>query len=264
MPPMTRLGRSWLVLGVLAALTLPTPAPAAAQTAGPSGISQDLPEADFLFGRPRGALGIRGSLFLPSERSDLFDFVRRQLTIDKGDFRGAAFAADVAFAIAPRVDVVAGLDLARKTVASEYRDYVDNELLPIEQQSRLAQNAVTGSLKVALLPGGRSIGRFAWVPSRVQPFVGAGGGVMFWEFQQAGDFVDFQDLSVFSDTFSATGIAPTAHVFGGTDVQVYKRLMLSVEGRYIWARGTLSNDFSGFYPIDLSGFRASAGINLVF
>jgi len=258
--------RSWLVAVLaVAAVVVGLPATAGAQvTPGPARPSQQLPDADFLFGRPRGSIGIRGSLAIPTEGSDSFDFVRDQLTIEKGDFRSAAFAFDVGVALTPRVDVVAGLDLARKTVASEYRDFVDNDLLPIEQRSSLRQNAVTGSIRVALAPRGRSVGRFAWIPSRVQPYVGAGGGVLFWEFSQSGDFVDFQDFSVFPDTFSAKGVSPTAHVLGGTDVQVYKRLMLTVEGRYVWASGTLEDDFIGFEPLDLSGFRVSAGINLVF
>lgn len=266
MAPRMLFDRSGPVLTVFVALLAAlSPSPASAQVApGPPSLSQDLPEPDFLFGQPRGALGLRGSLFVPSEGSDLFDFVRSQLTIDKGDFRGAAFAVDLAISVAPRVDVVGGVDFARKTVRSEYRDFVDNNLLPIEQQSQLRQSALTGSLKFALLPRGRSVGRFAWIPARVQPFVGAGGGLVFWQFEQAGDFVDFQDLRVFTDTFTAKGVSPSAHVLGGTDIQVYKRLMLTVEGRYLWARGTLSSDFVGFEPLDLSGFRASAGINLVF
>lgn len=260
------LDRPWSVIGLaFGLLVLGPPADAVAQvTPVPSGISQDLPETDFLFGRPRYSLGIRGSLFVPAEGSDLFDFVREQLTIDKGDFRGAAFAADLAFALSPRVEVVAGIDLARKTVASEYRDFVDNNLLPIEQQSQLRQNSVTGSLRFALLPRGRSVGRFAWIPARVVPYAGAGGGVMFWQFEQVGDFVDFEDFQIFTDVFKADGVSPSGHVFGGTDIQVYKRLMLTLEGRYVWAHGTMGDDFVGFEPLDLSGFRASVGINLVF
>jgi hypothetical protein len=76
--------------------------------------------------------------------------------------------------------------------------------------------------------------------------------------------VDFQDLGVFTTSFESSGVSPTAHAFAGADVQVYKRLFFTVEGRYVWASGTLDRDFVGFAPIDLSGFRTSAGINVVF
>jgi hypothetical protein len=41
-----------------------------------------------------------------------------------------------------------------------------------------------------------------------------------FEVRQNGDFVDYVDLSVFTDVFEAKGWAPTAHVFGGVDVRV--------------------------------------------
>jgi hypothetical protein len=227
-------------------------------------MTQGLPEADFLFGRPRGTFGIRGAFVMPREGSDIFDFVQGLLTIDKGDFVGPAFTMDVGYSVTPRLDVVGGFELFGKTVHSEYRDFVDNNFLPIEQQTTLKQNSVNGSLRFLVIPRGRSVGRFAWVPNAVTPYVGAGGGFTWWEFSQLGDFVDFQDFDVFSDSFISNGIAPNAHAFGGVDVQVYRRLLLSFEGRYLWSSGTLSEDFVAFEPIDLSGFRLSAGIMLLF
>jgi hypothetical protein len=230
----------------------------------PTSISQGIPEADFLFGRPRVTLGIRASYFMPAEGSDLFDFVQQQLTIDHGDFNQPAFSADVGIAMGSRLDAVIGVDLSGTSVPSEYRDFVDNNFLPIEQVSSLHQRGLTGSVRLLLTPRGRSVGRFAFVPAAVTPYAGAGGGLLWWEFKQSGDFVDFQDLSVFTETFLASGLAPSAHVFGGVDFQVYRRLMVSVEGRYQWASDELTQDFVRFEPIDLSGFRFSAGINVLF
>jgi hypothetical protein len=162
------------------------------------------------------------------------------------------------------VDIVGGFDLAKKTVTSEYREFVDNNLLPIEQQSSLRQNSFTGSVRFALLPRGRTVGRYAWIPARVQPYVGGGGGIVFWEFKQSGDFVDFQDFDIFTDTFVSSGASLSGHVLGGLDIQIYKRLFFTTEGRYVWAQGELNNEFVGFEPLDLSGFKLAAGINVVF
>lgn len=247
----------------LAALLGAAAAPAHAQVS-PGSMTQDIPSADFLFGRPRVSLGLRAGWMVPGEGSDLFDFVQDQLTIQEGDFRGPAFAADVGVALADRLDIVAGFEFTRKTIASEYRDFVDNDLLPIEQSSKLSQNFATASLRFMLVPRGQRAGSFAWIPSRVAPYVGAGGGLLWWRFEQYGDFVDFQDLGVFSDQFRADGTSPTGHVFGGADIRMYKRLFFTLEGRYVWASGTLDGDFVGFAPLDLSGFRASAGINVLF
>src|SRR5690606_6070217 len=121
--------------------------------------------------RPRVTLGVRGAYAMPSGGSDLFDFVQDTLTIDSGDFNGPAFAFDVGIAAGSRLDVVAGLEVARGKVQSEYRDFVDNNDLPIQQESSLKQNALTASARFLLLPRGRSVGRFAWIPSRVTPYV---------------------------------------------------------------------------------------------
>lgn len=239
--------------------------PAAAQTGTPPvSISQDLPDGDFLFRRPRGLMSIRGGLLMPREGSDLYDFLKDQFTIDSGAFDSPTFAVDLGYSVTPRLDIVGGFDLAKKTVGSEYRDFVDNNQLPIQQESTLRQNSFTGSARFALLSRGRSVGTYAWIPARVQPYVGAGGGIVFWNFKQVGDFVDFQDFEVFTDVFESSGASLSGHVLGGVDIQLYKRLFLATEGRYVWANGDLSNEFVGFDPIDLSGLRLSAGINFVF
>jgi hypothetical protein len=102
------------------------------------------------------------------------------------------------------------------------------------------------------------------VPRLVTPYVGAGGGVLKYDFTQDGAFVDFTDLAVFDDVFTAQGWTPSAHVFGGADVRLSRRVFLTVEGRYQWAAGDLGTTFADFDPIDLTGFRAATGINVRF
>ncbi len=71
-------------------------------------------------------------------------------------------------------------------------------------------------------------------------------------------------MDIFTDTFRSSGWTPSAHVFGGVDVRVYKRLYLSGEGRYLWSSGTPDSDFIDFAPIDLAGFKVTAGIHYMF
>jgi hypothetical protein len=47
-------------------------------------------------------------------------------------------------------------------------------------------------------------------------------------------------------------------------VRIYKRMVLSIEGRYTWKHADLDNDFIDFEPIDLGGFRFGAGIHIAF
>ena len=252
------------VLTTLVAGLLLTSAAAVSAQDNPPANAPPRPNPDFLFGRPHGSLGIRGAWLFASANSDLYDFVQRHLTIDKKDFNTPLVGIDLSMALNDRVDVSFGAEFSQATKASEYRDFVDNRLLPINQETTLKERNIFGSVRFSLVPRGRTISRFAWVPRGFTPYVGAGAGALWYRFEQSGDFVDFADLSVFSDYFQSSGYAPSAHVFGGTDVQLYRILFLTVEGRYVWANGKLSKDFVDFDPIDLAGFRLSTGVNIRF
>jgi hypothetical protein len=238
--------------------------------AGPG--EQDRPAAtqaarsspDFLFGRPNGSVGIRGSWIFSRAGSDWYDFVTDHLTIDKGAFNAPAVTFEVGFFLTPRIDIVAGVDMSNASTSSEYRAFVDNNRLPITQQTDLRGTTVSGSFKYALVTRGHEVGSVAWVPSRVVPYIGAGGGAQWYRLRQQGDFVDAFDSSIFRDLFESSGWAPSVHVFGGGDIQLHRRLYLTVEARYQWAAGELGPDFIDFDPIDLSGLRVGTGINIVF
>lgn len=222
------------------------------------------PTPDFLFGRPHGSVGLRGAWVFASANSDIFEFVQSRLTVDKKDWNAPMIGIDAAWAISSRLDVGFGLEFTQAHKASEYRDFVDNNLLPINQETTLRERNIYGSLRFSLVPRGRSISRFAWIPSGFTPYVGAGAGALWYKFEQDGDFIDVADMSVFADYFSSSGYAPSAHVFGGSDIQLYRILFLTVEGRYMWSKADLDNDFIGFEPIDLAGFRLSTGVNVRF
>lgn len=221
--------------------------------------------ADFMFGRPHGSLAVRGSWVFARAGSDLFDFVTNQLTLESGDFNAPAIGAELGIVITPRVEALAGVEMSSTSDRpSEYRDFIDNNAQPIEQQTKLTTLSFTGSLKLSLTPRGRAVSRLAWIPNGLTPYAGAGGGMMRYDFLQRGDFVDFFDQSVFTDVFQSRGWTPSAHAFGGVDLQLYRRLYVQLEGRYTWARGDLDRDFIDFDPIDLTGFRTTAGMSILF
>ena len=221
------------------------------------------PAPDFLFGRPSGTLGLRVGWLSNRSGSDWYDFVTDQLTIDRKNFNGPGIGTDLGITISARLDVMVGFDYSQSTTASEYRRFVDNNRLPIEQSTLQRGANITGGLKFALTERGREVGRLAWVPRKVVPYVGAGGGAMWFQVRQNGDFVDYVDLSVFTDVFESSGWAPTAHAFGGVDVRVLRRAYVTFDARYTWASGNLGPDWIDFDPIDLSGLRLSAGFNFI-
>jgi len=224
----------------------------------------DFGKADFLFGRPRGSVGFRGNWLFARAQSDWYAFVTDQLSLSKKDFNAPGFAADVGWGVSRRADAVVGLEFNRAKKESEYRHFVDNNRLPINQTTRMSSVGLTGSLKFALVERGLEVSRLAWVPKHIVPFVGGGGGALRYDLQQFGDFVDFRTSGIFASTLRSAGWAPVAQAFGGVDVLVLKRVYVTLDARYQWSKGTLGNDWVDFEPIDLSGFKLAAGASILF
>jgi len=217
-------------------------------------------DPDFLFGAPRFSVGGRFGWNLARTDSDLFEFFREELTVGDRDFDAPTIGFDFAFLLNQHVDAVFGAGFTRANVTSEFRRFIGTDDLPITQETRLTQSPLTGSLKYYLTPRGREVSQYAWVPHKAAPFVGGGGGFVWYKLEQTGEFVDSEDLSIFPAMLSSTGWAPTAHVFGGLDVSLNPNLVLTIEARYAWADSELQPDFLGFDPIDLTGLGITAGI----
>ena len=222
------------------------------------------PAPDFLFSKPQAFLTVRASWLLSRGGSDWYDFVTDQLTLESADFNAPGVGIDVGVPLNERIEIQFAFDFNRSSTPSEYRHYVDNNRLPIEQVTTLRSANFGGNIKFSLADRGREVGQFVWVPRKVVPYVGAGAGAIAFNLRQVGDFVDYQDFSVFPEVFESHGWAPSAQVFGGVDVRVWKRLYVTVDGRYLFANADLGADWIDFDPIDLAGFRLSGGINIAF
>ncbi len=233
------------------------PTVAAAQT-GPRPVTPAAP-GDFLFARPKAEVGVRVGWSFNRGGSDWYDFVTDQLTLDQGDFNAFALASDVGVWLTGRFTAVGGVEYTHTNPGSEYRRFVDNNRQPINQSTRLNVVHATGGIKYALLDRGRAIGRLAWIPARVAPYLAAGGGATYYELRQEGDFVDFVDRSVFPALLRSTGWAPTYYVGGGADIRVLRRMLVSADFRYRRATADLNNTWVDFEPLDLSGAQVTVG-----
>ena len=88
---------------------------------------------------------------------------------------------------------------------------------------------------------------------------------MYYEFEQQGDFVDFVDDSIFTYRYLSEGGAWTGHVMAGAQYSLSSNLVLTTEGKYSWADAEMDREsYSGYDPIDLSGFRGTVGIGVRF
>jgi hypothetical protein len=201
---------------------------------------------------------------MPRAGSDLFSDLQNQFTLKKKDFNTTPLGLDVDVAVSARTTVAGSFDFARSRARSEYRNYVDNQRLPIEQSSALRQENYSASVKFDLTPRGHEVSPHAWIPAAVTPFIGAGAGAMHYKFSQDGDFIRLSDFSVFTDSLNTSGWGPSAHVFGGVDVKMWRRVYFSGEARYVWSHAGVGQDYRGYNPIDLAGLKTTAGIRYLF
>ena len=240
----------WLAL-VAATLLAGTAGSSSAQSGGEG----------YMFHSPIVTLTVRGGYARASAGSDVFDDVTSNLTLDRGDFSSITGAGDIAVHLKPRVDLVFSAAFSRSNQQSEFRNFIDNNDLPIEQTTTFERAPLTANVRLNLAAPGRSIGRLAWIPNRVVPYVGAGVGAMHYRFKQEGDFVNFTTNAVFPSVLDTDGWAFVAQGMAGVEYNLSTQLGLSLDARYLHARGELGPSFQGYDRIDLSGMSATVGLS---
>ncbi|HTR79690.1 MAG TPA: hypothetical protein VMH39_16355 [Gemmatimonadaceae bacterium] len=245
------MARRWLLVVGMAGLLA---RPARAQDSGDG----------FLFGEPAFSFRVRMGYANARAGSDIFSFTTQQLTLTRSDFSAPSFSAALTWRVAERTDLVLDAGYAGARAGSEFRDWVDQDSLPIQQTTTFVREPLTIGIKEYLTPRGHAFGHFAWVPSTIAPYVGLGGGAMWYQFEQRGSFVDFNTLGVFDSDFNSSGWTPTGHVLAGVDYALGPTYGITTEARYTWANAALSNSFTGFHRIDLDGYSVSAGMLIRF
>ena len=241
---------------MLLAAVVASPISARAQNAGQG----------FLFGAPIGSFTIRGGWALAWARSDFFAFTTENLTLNRGDFSSPAIEADLAFRAGPRTQVVVSSGLSGMSQRSEFRHFIDNNDKPIEQTTTFRRIPISIGLKQYLTSTGRSIGRFAWIPSRVAPYIGGGVGINQWRYAEVGEFID-TDGFIFRDTttYIATGTTVGPVILGGVRFPIGSRGS-GLGGEIRWQGGNADLPNIGFFgtKLDLGGFNYLFTVNIGF
>jgi hypothetical protein len=176
------------------------------------------------------------------------------LIFDQGDFNGATVGGEWLVPFGRYLEGGAGIAFSRKTVPSIYADFVDTDGTEIDQDLRLRLVPMTFSVR--FLPLGND--------SPVQPYFGAGVGVVAWRYSETGEFVDFAGgrRDIFRDEFVATGTDAGPMVLGGIRA-ASDSASAGFEIRYQRARGTLDDRFAGS-RIDLGGWTYQATLGVRF
>lgn len=221
-------------------------------------------EPDYVIGVPARRFAMRLGADQPLQASDIWSFSRAQYTLERGDMRAIPVALELGFSIGRRLELVLGAGTSRGSADTEYRDLVGTDDLPIRQSTALRRTPLLVGVRHDLVAAGRRIGTVAWLPARVVPWVGAGGGALVWSFRQRGEFVEAGGTDILEATFADRGVTPTVYGAAGVDIVLDGRTSLVVDARYSWARSALGGDFRGFDRIDLAGVALSAGLGIRF
>lgn len=247
--------RALTVRAAVVAVGLGTAAPAASAQGGGEG---------FLFRRPTATFTLRGGYDRALAGSDYFRDVTDRLTLSRGGFSAPTAGADLAVRLRDRLEVSLGATFARSSQDSEYRRFLGTDDLPLDQRTQFTRLPVTATLKYYLAPRGEQVGRFAWIPARVAPFVAAGGGAVYYRLQQTGWILNEETLVARRADLRSSGWTGAVLGAAGADVSLSPRLLLTTEARYTRARAALDDTFNGFEPLDLSGVALTAGLAVRF
>ena len=215
----------------------------------------------YLFGTPDVRLSFRAGYSLASAHSDVFDDAVNFLTLQRRSFSGPSIGGDLSVRLAPRLDLAFRADYSASTRDSEDRGYLENGA-PIVQTTSFRRAPLTVNAVYYLTPRGRSVGTLAWIPAKVVPWIGGGGGVAWYRFRQEGDFVDYTSLVIRTLTIETSGWAPTAQAIAGVDVTLTPRFGITMEANQLWGSAKPSGGFSSYDKVDLSGITGSFGFTV--
>ena len=218
-------------------------------------------------GPPRGALQVRIGWFMPSGSSDFWDATEDVFTLDTSDLDGFVLGFSYVRSINNELEVGLNVDFYDERARSQYRDWVDENGFPIFHDTKLG--LIPWTVDVRFIPGGRYRlrpgGRFIRKPLF---YIGGGVGFVWWEYEEVGDFLDFDfdPPEIFGSRFSDDGVTFEAHALAGVEVPVGQSINLMFEGRYSVAEDDLRGDFAGLAEtdLDLGGLAIYAGFNFRF
>ena len=124
------------------------------------------------------------------------------LALTPDDFNSASVGGEWLFPIGNFIEGGIGVSFSRQTVPSVYQNFIDSDGTEIDQDLRLRM--VPTTFTVRLIPTGQS--------SPIQPYIGAGLGIIAWRYSETGEFVDpgageeiFRDSTTYVESGAEVG-----------------------------------------------------------
>jgi hypothetical protein len=212
-------------------------------------------------------LQIRAGAFFPRVQDNLCaagDVTCRELIFNddaslyntsRSGWNGATAGIEYSHTLDRNLELGIHLDGYSRSIGTSYRNYTYPDGSEIRQ--RLKVSSVPLGLTLRLVGGRRH--------ATVRPYVGLGGDVVFWKYQEEGSFItDFTSLNVLDDSFRSSGAVPALDLSAGLRLAISRDAGFSIEGRYIAAaKADMKDDFSN-NRIDVSGGSVTGGFYINF
>ncbi len=202
-----------------------------------------------------GSISFLGGRFYPNAGSDIWDINFENLILSKKNFESNVGYLEWEWG-KRTITFFAGATLSgRKTINTEYRDYVWYDGSPITQSITYKNNPTYLGIRFYPIPVYRK---------GILPFVGAGITFVSWEWTQTGEFIDFSDptLPIYYGDYFKRDSSAGFFINGGLVIKIDRSIGFRIMGFYTSVHGNLEPTYLGFEPIDLSGFTVLAGISI--
>ena len=196
----------------------------------------------------------RLGIFEPAGRLEGWEGVFEGFTGRPSDLQDFVWGMDYLLRTSRNTAVLFGFSYFAGKTTSAYEDWVGDDGSEIRHTTRLDISDLTAAF----------VYRFGSVG--VRPYVGVGGGFVWWTLTDEGYFIDFglPSQPVIWAWYGAQGATFEAFGLLGIDIPLNPRWSFFVEGRYRYASDELGDDFSGFGKLDLSGYEVTGGFGINF
>jgi outer membrane protein W len=226
----------------------------------------------------QGGVEFRAGGFIPAGSSDFWGETEDNFTLDHSDLNGLTGTVGYVAAINNWVEFDVDASAFAAEERSSDRDFVDDSGNLILHDTRLFTVPVAVSFRV--LPAGRYARRGTEGQHYVRrpvPYLGAGFGLTYWQYEEEGDFV-FADVfapsgfSIAYDRVKDSGLEFETHVKLGIEFPVAPRWNLTLEVRRSWAEANLDDGIPSLAlsatpvprELDLGGVSVLLGASLRF
>jgi opacity protein-like surface antigen len=201
---------------------------------------------------------ILGSYVSPEGDSDIFRQNEDELTFEVDDLNGFGATFGYDHFIGEYVNIGAAIAFYENDSTGEDREFELGNGDPILRNIRL--RIVPLEANVRILPLGRELA--------VIPYIGAGAGVYFWEYEEVGDFVldRFTNPTVTTGSAFSDGADFGWNIHGGVQFPISRSAAIAAEIKWTKVEGDLDTEGfdPGFEPIDLSTITYSGGVSFWF